>query len=142
MKLLQSIRNDFPQFYKEYSVEDLKIDSFTERNRTLIWKQNGRPGKWLSPKELSHLKYLHKDIKTRGLIHPIIVWSEGKILNVFIGTEQVWFARRECYTHISAYHVTTAQEWESIRPKYKSIPRNLRSRQSWGPTFHQQNKKT
>ena len=107
IKLLQSIRNDFPQFYKEYCIKDLKIDAATERNWTLIWKQNGRPGKGLSPKELSHLKYLHKDITTRGLIHPIIIWSQEKMLNVYVGRERVWFAKREGYTHISTYHVST-----------------------------------
>ena len=121
MKLLQSIRNDFPQFYKEYCIEDLKIDPSTERNWTLIWKQNGRPGKWLAPKELSRLKALHTDIKTRGLIHPILIWSEEKILNVYIGRERVWVAKREGCTHISAYHVTTTENIKAIKTQYKSI---------------------
>jgi len=124
MKLLQSIRNDFPQFYKEYFIEDLKVDPSTERNWTLIWKQNGRPGKWLAPKELSRLKDLHTDIKTRGLIHPILIWSEEKILNVYIGRERVWFAKRQGYTHISAYHVTTTENIKAIKAPYKSILRS------------------
>ena len=123
IKLLQSIRNDFPQFYKEYCIKDLKIDAATERNWTLIWKQNGRPGKWLSPKELSHLKYLHKDITTRGLIHPIIIWSQEKMLNVYVGRERVWFAKREGYTHISTYHVSTIVDRDVIYKHTKSPTR-------------------
>ena len=120
IKLLQSIRNDFPQFYKEYCIKDLKIDAATERNWTLIWKQNGRPGKWLSPKQLSRLKYLHKDITTRGLIHPIIIWSQEKMLNVYVGRERVWFAKREGYTHISTYHVSTIVDRDVIYKHTKS----------------------
>ena len=123
IKLLQSIRNDFPQFYKEYCIKDLKIDAATERNWTLIWKQNGRPGKWLSPKSLSHLKYLHKDITTRGLIHPIIIWSQEKMLNVYVGRERVWFAKREGYTHISTYHVSTIVDRDVIYKHTKSPTR-------------------
>ena len=123
IKLLQSIRNDFPQFYKEYCIKDLKIDASTERNWTLIWKQNGRPGKWLSPKSLSHLKYLHKDITTRGLIHPIIIWSQEKMLNVYVGRERVWFAKREGYTHISTYHVSTIVDRDVIYKHTKSPTR-------------------
>ena len=121
MKLLQSIRNDFPQFYKEYCIEDLKTDPSTERNWTLIWKQDGRPGKWLAPKELSRLKTLHTDIKRHGLIHPILIWSKNKILDVYIGRQRVWFAKRQGYTHISAYHVPTTENIKIIKTQYKSI---------------------
>ena len=53
-------------------------------------------------------KNIHESITTRGLFHPIIVWSpDEKILNVYIGRERVWIAKKEGYTHISAYHPTT-----------------------------------
>jgi len=127
MKTLCSLHNDFPHLYKEFCIKDLKVDDGTERNWTLIWKQNGRPGQWLSPKELSHLKSLHKDITTHGLTHPVIIWSPEKILNVYIGREQVWVAKRENYTHISAYHPTTVTERDKIY-KYTESKKNEKNK--------------
>ena len=115
MKLLHSIYNTFPNIYKEYCINDLKVDSATERNWTLIWKQNGLPGKWLAPDELLNLKNLHESITTHGLFHPIIIWSpDEKILNVYIGRKRVWVAKKEGYTHISAYRPKTIEERDKV----------------------------
>jgi len=109
-KILQSKQNDFPHYYKECCIKDLIVDESTEKNWTLMWKQNDQT--W---KELPYLKLLYKDIMTNGLIHPIIIWSPEKTLNVYIGRERVWIAKKKGYTHISAYNIINIEDRNMIK---------------------------
>lgn len=107
MKLLKSNLNDFPQFYAEYAVEDLGI--------------------FMHKLPEHFLPVIEEDIKARGMVHPIIVFSPYKehqtdpnpdfsgrnkheVLRVYMGHKRVWFAKKLGYTHISAYHVRTDED--------------------------------
>ena len=103
MNVLRSVNNDFPHWYAEYPVEDLGVfmDKLPEK----------------------FLPVIEEDIKARGMIHPIIIFSpydayqtdpnpdvpsgsvKREILRVYMGHKRIWVANKLGYTHISAYHV-------------------------------------
>ena len=86
---LRSDRNDFPERYHEYKINDLVADD---------------PGTLGTPA----LKKLLKNIKEKGMIYPIVVRSNEEKrpdkLYVQGGRQRVWIAKELGYTHISAYH--------------------------------------
>ena len=98
MKLLKSHRNDFPQYYAEYSLNDLG-------NTT------GDPLRFECETRAFRLESLDIDIRANGLTHPIIIWA----FNVQIGHQRVWIAKRLGYTHISAYHVTDQEGYDKVQ---------------------------
>ena len=101
--ILKSINNDFPHWYAEYPVEDLGVfmDKLPEK----------------------FLPVIEEDIKQRGMVHPIIIFSpyaeyqtdpnpdvpsgsvKREMLRVYMGHKRIWVAKKLGYTHISAYHV-------------------------------------
>ena len=104
MKILKAQRNDFSEFYAEYNIDDLGI--------------------FMDKLPVAFLPVIKADIKQRGMIHPIIIYSpyeqyqsdpnpvlpaktslRKEILRVYMGHKRVWVARELGYTHISAYHV-------------------------------------
>lgn len=104
MKLLKSQHNDYPHFYSEYAIEDL--------------------GVFMDKLPMHFMPIIEEDIKQRGMIHPIIIFSPYKeyqtnpnpdltscnkhqVLRVYMGHKRIWVAKKLGYTHISAYHVRT-----------------------------------
>ena len=104
MRILKAQRNDFPEFYAEYNIDDLGI--------------------FMDKLPVAFLPVIKADIEQRGMIHPIIIYSpyeqyqsdpnpvlpaktslRREILRVYMGHKRVWVARELGYTHISAYHV-------------------------------------
>ena len=77
MKLLKSKQNDFPNIYKEVPIKELD-----------------------TTKPTTNLTELKKDIETRGLIWPIVLYPE---LKVQVGNQQVEIATQLGYDTISAY---------------------------------------
>ena len=77
MKLLKSKQNDFPNIYKEVPITDLDTTKPTP--------------------DLTDLK---KDIETRGLIWPIVLYPEHKVQ---VGNQRVEIATQLGYDTISAY---------------------------------------
>jgi len=109
VKLLKSINNEFPEFYAEYALDDLGVfmDKLPEH----------------------FLPVIEQDMKERGMVHPIIIFSPYKeyqtcpnpelpadmkrrkeMLRVYMGHKRIWVARKLGYTHISAYHVRTDED--------------------------------
>jgi hypothetical protein len=104
LKVLKATRNDYPQFYAEYRIEDI--------------------GVFMDKLPVAFLPVIKADIEQRGMVHPIIVFSpyeqyqsdpnpalpedektRKEILRVYMGHKRIWVARELGYTHISAYHV-------------------------------------
>ena len=83
--VLRSHRNDFPEMYHEYKIVDLESD-----------------------RGVGNLEELEADILKNGLIYPIVVRSPYKdrpeVLYVQVGRRRVHVAKKNGYTHISAYH--------------------------------------
>ena len=77
MKLLKSKQNDFPNIYKEVLINNLD-----------------------TKKPTTDLTDLKKDIETRGLIWPIVLYPE---LKVQVGNQRVEIATQLGYDTISAY---------------------------------------
>ena len=77
MKLLKSKQNDFPDIYKEVLIKELD-----------------------TTKPTTNLTDLKKDIETRGLIWPIVLYHE---LKVQVGNQRVEIATQLGYDTISAY---------------------------------------
>ena len=77
MKILKSIRNDFPEIYKEVPIGMLDTQ-----------------------KPTTDLLHLTKDIKTQGLIYPIVLFPG---LRVQVGNQRVEIAKQLGYNMISAY---------------------------------------
>jgi hypothetical protein len=65
--------------------------------------------------DFQSLTKLRESITMNGLLHPISVLSVGKILNIYKGIEQVWVAKTEGYTHISAY-VIDKKDMDIVNP--------------------------
>ena len=65
MKLLKSHRNDFPQHYAEYSLNDLGNDG-------------GDPLRFKCETRAFRLESLEIDIIENGLTHPIIIWASKR----------------------------------------------------------------
>ena len=114
MNLLKSHRNDFPEYYGEFEIEELNNCLHPLRDRS-------------DPKDLDtrtfRLESLEMDILAQGLTHPIILWktkntySEWKSghnkptpLYVQIGSQRVHIAKKLGYTHISGYQITSHEE--------------------------------
>jgi len=131
MKLLKSQRNDFPQYYAEYSLNDLGNDGSDPLRSGDI--TDPRPGPRCETRDF-RLESLDIDIKENGLTHPIIIWAHKRecrtlpnpelpedllqrrnILYVQIGHQRVWIAKRLGYTHISAYHVMDQESYDKVR---------------------------
>ena len=109
-KTLRSIYNKFPQFYKECCLIELTLDVPTQKRWTKMRK------KMLSEEnDFTELTKLRESIKTNGLLNPIFVLLEGETLKIYKGIEQVWIARTEGYTHISAY-VIDKKDMDIINP--------------------------
>ena len=110
MKTLRSIHNKFPQFYKECCIGELSIDIPTQERWTKMRK------KMISlESDFQSLTKLRESITMNGLLHPISVLSDGKTLNIYKGIEQIWIAKTEGYTHISAY-VIDRKDMDIINP--------------------------
>ena len=110
MKTLRSIHNKFPQFYKECCIGELTIDIPTQERWTKMRK------KMISlESDFQSLTKLRESITMNGLLHPISVLSAGKILKIYKGSEQVWVAKTEGYTHISAY-VIDKKDMDIVNP--------------------------
>ena len=77
MKLLKSKQNDFPNIYKEVPID--KLDT---------------------TKPTTNLTELKKDIETRGLIWPIVLYPGHKVQ---VGNQRVEIATQLGYDTISAY---------------------------------------
>jgi len=111
MKTLCSIHNNFPQFYKECCIIELEMDIPTQKRWTKMRKEMIPP-----EADFLSLKNLRESIVTNGLPHPITVWPQEKKLNVFRGIEQVWVAKTEGYTHISAYYIMNIEDLHIVHP--------------------------
>ena len=115
-RLLKSQRNDFPQFYAEYCIEDIGVfmDKLSEK----------------------FLPVFEKELLDNGMVHPIIIFSpysdyqtdpnpelpddlkkRKEVLRVYMGHKRMWFARKHGYTHISAYHVRTDKDARFLSDK-------------------------
>ena len=77
MKLLKSKQNDFPNIYKEVLINNLD-----------------------TKKPTTDLTDLKKDIETRGLIWPIVLYPGQKVQ---VGNQRVEIAKQLGYNTISAY---------------------------------------
>ena len=77
MKLLKSKQNDFPDIYKEVPIKELD-----------------------TTKPTTNLTDLKKDIETRGLIWPIVLYPGQKVQ---VGNQRVEIATQLGYDTISAY---------------------------------------
>ena len=110
MKILRSTHNKFPQFYKECCIIELEMDVPTQKRWTKMRKK-------MIPSESDFLSLtnLRESITTKGLLHPISVLSDGETLNIYKGIEQIWIAKTEGYTHISAY-VIDRKDMDIINP--------------------------
>jgi len=110
MKTLRSIHNKFPQFYQECRIMELTMDIPTQKRWTKMRKK-------MIPLEsdFQSLTKLRESITMNGLLHPISVLSAGKILKIYKGSEQVWVAKTEGYTHISAY-VIDKKDMDIVNP--------------------------
>lgn len=104
MRLLKSHNNDYPHWYAEYPVDDL--------------------GVFMHKLPENFLPVIEEDIRQRGMIHPIVVFSpyaehqtdpnpdftgrnKAEVLRVYMGHKRVHVAKKLGYTHISTYHVKT-----------------------------------
>ena len=122
MNLLKSHHNDFPEYYAEYSLNDLGNNV----DYQMVAYQFGERRAW-------QLESLEIDIKENGLTHPIIIWASKRecrtspnpklpkelnerrnILYVQIGHQRVWVAKKLGYTHISAYHVVDQDSYDTV----------------------------
>ena len=107
MKLLKSNKNDFPQFYAEYAIDDLGI--------------------FMDKLPMHFMPKIQADIIERGMVHPIIIFSPYKehqtdpnpdftgrnkkeVLRVYMGHKRLYVAKQLGYTHISSYHVKTDED--------------------------------
>ena len=116
MKLLKSHRNDFPEYYGEFVLQDLNNCANPLRDRS-------------DPGDLEtrtfRLESLEIDILEYGMTHPIILWetkntysqwatdrgvSKPTPLFVQIGSQRVYIAKKLGYTHISGYEITSNEE--------------------------------
>ena len=77
MKLLKSKQNDFPDIYKEVLINELD-----------------------TTKPTTNLTELKKDIETRGLIWPIVLYPGRKVQ---VGNQRVEIAKQLGYDAISTY---------------------------------------
>ena len=93
--ILKSINNDFPHWYAEYPIEDLGVfmDKLPEK----------------------FLPVIEEDIKQRGMVHPIVVFSpyeayqtdpnpdvpsgsvKREMLRVYMGHKRIWVAKKLGY---------------------------------------------
>ena len=115
---MKSQCNDFPEFYAEYSINDLGNAGVYNR---------------LSQSKYFQLESLEKDLIENGMTHPIIIWAfkrecrtlpnptlpkdllkRRNILYVQIGHQRVEVAQKLKYTHISAYHVTNQEDFDRV----------------------------
>ena len=98
MKLLKAHRNDFPEYYGEYCIEDLN--------------NCDNPLRFDCETRMFRVESLEIDIKANGLTHPIILWDTKNTfpLYVQIGSQRVWVAKKLGYTHISGYLITSELE--------------------------------
>jgi hypothetical protein len=113
LRTLKAQRNDFPEFYAEYSIDDLGI--------------------FMDKLPIAFLPIIKADIEQRGMVHPIIIFSpyeqyqtdpnpvlpaktswRREILRVYMGHKRVWVARELGYSHISAYHVRTDKQARAL----------------------------
>ena len=113
MNLLKSERNDFPQWYAEYAIEDL--------------------GVFMDKLPMHFMPKMEADMIERGMVHPIILFSPYKeyqtdpnpelpvntrarkeILRVYMGHKRIHVAKKLGYTHISAYHVRTDEDARAL----------------------------
>ena len=124
MNLLKSHRNDFPEYYGEFEIEELNNCLHPLRDRS-------------DQKDLDtrtfRLESLEIDIKENGLTHPSTIWASKRecrtspnpklpkelnerrnILYVQIGHQRVWVAKKLGYTHISAYHVVDQDSYDTV----------------------------
>ena len=92
MKILRSTHNKFPQFYKECCIVELEMDVPTQKRWTKMRKK-------MIPSENDFLSLM----------------SDGETLNIYKGIEQIWIAKTEGYTHISAY-VIDRKDMDIINP--------------------------
>ena len=134
MKLLKSQRNDFPEYYAEYSLNDLGNDGSDPLRSGDITDPRPGPRPEVGGESLVRLESLEIDIIENGLTHPIIIWASKRecrtlpnpelpkdllkrkdILYVQIGHQRVWIAKRLGYTHISAYHVMDQESYDKVR---------------------------
>ena len=114
MKLLKSSNNDFPQWYAEYPLEWL-TETFNNYQEEIQQR-------------------LEQDIKTKGLINPIVIRSpypehqtnpypkvalkdKEKVFWVYVGNNRIKVAKRLGYTHISAYHVKKDEDARMLANK-------------------------
>ena len=126
MNLLKSHRNDFPEYYGEFALQDLNNCLHPLRDRS-------------DPKDLEtrtfRLESLEMDILERGLTHPIILWetkntysqlsidrgvSKLTPLYVHVGSQRVHIAKKLGYTHISGYQITSHEEMNRINQTTES----------------------
>ena len=95
MNLLKSHRNDFPEYYGEFALQELNNCLHPLRDKS-------------DPTRTFRLESLEIDILAHGLTHPIILWDTKNTypLYVQIGAQRVWVAKKLGYTHISGYKIT------------------------------------
>jgi len=107
MKLLKSRRNDFPDYYVEYSLNDLGKNPLRPGDVT-----DPRPGPRpeVGGETLVRLELLETDIREIGLTHPIIIWAHK-----IVGHQRIWIAKKLGYTHISAYQVRDREGYDKVR---------------------------
>ena len=112
MNLLKSHRNDFPEYYGEFALQELNNCLHPLRDKS-------------DPTRTFRLESLEIDILAHGLTHPIILWetkntysqwatdrgvSKLTPLYVHVGSQRVHIAKKLGYTHISGYEITSHEE--------------------------------
>ena len=107
MRLLKANQIEFPEFYAEYTIEDL--------------------GVFMDKLPMYFMPTMQADMEARGMVHPIIIFSPYKehqtdpnpdftgrnkreVLRVYMGHKRIHVAKNLGYTHISAYHVKTDED--------------------------------
>ena len=134
---MKSQCNDFPEFYAEYCINDL--GNTGEYNYAGEWWRKAKMPDHLSKSKYFQLESLEKDLIENGMTHPIIIWAFKRecrtlpnptlpqdllkrrdILYVQIGHQRVWVAQKLKHTHISAYHVTTQEDFDRVRSHTES----------------------
>ena len=122
--LLKSHRNDFPEYYGEFEIEELN---------NCLHPLRGRSDQKDLDTRTFRLESLEIDILAQGLTHPIILWktkntySEWKSghnkptpLYVHVGSQRVHIAKKLGDTHISGYQITTDEEIRRINQTTES----------------------
>jgi hypothetical protein len=112
--VLRATKNEYPDWYAEYKLKNLKIS--------------------IRKYDINAVKKLTEDIKERGLIYPIIIYSPyknyqvkpnfdvnlfndadlKKIFNVWVGNKRIIAATQLGYTDISVYHVTCDEDVKKL----------------------------